>query len=128
MNFFEFLVDMFFGHRKQTRTKPASLQSQSFNQPKNLFTMTTKTQLTDIIVNKTGMRRKDVAKCLNAMIESISEELIKGEKVQILGFGTFSVVEKPERKGRNPRTGEEITIPQHSVVRFKGSKNFGIFD
>lgn len=56
---------------------------------------------------------------LNGLIEIIQENMAKGDNVQLIGFGTFSVTERAEREGRNPATGESMTIPAKRVVKFK---------
>lgn len=60
---------------------------------------------------------------VNAIIVTITESLVSGSSVTLAGFGTFKVTKRTARKGRNPRTGEEIHIPAHSVVKFTPSKN-----
>lgn len=59
----------------------------------------------------------------NVVLQSIANGLERGEEVQLPGFGTFKVADIPERQGRNPRTGEAITIPAHKVVKFKAGKD-----
>ncbi len=61
-------------------------------------------------------------KVLNAFMEAVEEALAKGDKVVLVGFGTFQVVKRAEREGRNPRTGEPIKIPARKVVKFKPGK------
>ncbi len=64
-----------------------------------------------------------VEKALNAFMEAVTEALKEGDKVTLVGFGTFSVSQRAERMGRNPRTGEQIKIPSRKMVKFKpGSK------
>ncbi len=69
-----------------------------------------KTQLVDVVVAKTGMKKKDAEAAVNAVTEAITEALKAGDKVQLIGFGTFDVKESAAREGRNPRTGETIKI------------------
>ncbi len=66
-----------------------------------------------------GMTKAASEKALNAFIEAVTEALEKDDKVTLVGFGTFMVTERAARKGRNPRTGEEINIPARRVVKFK---------
>ena len=66
-----------------------------------------------------GLPRVKVEKALNAFLDAVTEALKEGEKVTLVGFGTFMVVERAERVGRNPRTGEQIKIPARKVVKFK---------
>jgi DNA-binding protein HU-beta len=81
-----------------------------------------KTELVTSVAEKSGMTKKDAEKALNAVFESI-EDALKGEdKVQIIGFGTFEVKAREERKGRNPQTGAEITIPASKTPVFKAGK------
>ena len=69
-----------------------------------------KTQLVDAVVAKTGMKKKEAEAAVNAMTEAIAEALKAGDKVQLIGFGTFDVKESAARECRNPRTGETIKI------------------
>jgi len=81
-----------------------------------------KTELISVMAEKSGLTKKDSEKALNSFIEAVEEALVKGEKVQLVGFGTFEVRERSARKGRNPQTGEEIDIPAASVPAFKAGK------
>ena len=72
------------------------------------------------------MKKVEAERALNAFTEAVTEALASGDKVRIAGFGSFYVTERAERKGRNPRTGEEMTIPARKVVKFRGSK--GLLD
>ena len=69
-----------------------------------------KTQLVEVVALKTGMKKKEAEAAVNAMTEAVAEALKAGDKVQIIGFGTFDVKESAAREGRNPRTGETIKI------------------
>lgn len=69
-----------------------------------------KTQLVEVVALKTGMKKKEAEAAVNAMTEAVAEALKAGDKVQIIGFGTFDVKENAAREGRNPRTGETIKI------------------
>lgn len=71
---------------------------------------------------KTGMTRKDTERVLNTTLELMAQELKNGENVKIAGFGVFAVKERAEHQGRNPRTGEMLTIPASKVVQFRPSK------
>jgi DNA-binding protein HU-beta len=81
-----------------------------------------KSELIDSVVEYTGMMKKDSEKAVNAVVESISEALAKGEKVQLIGFGTFDIRKRNAREGRNPSTGETIKIPAQNVPVFKPGK------
>ncbi len=81
-----------------------------------------KTELVDHVVEKTGMMKKDSEKVVNAVIDSITDTLAKGEKVQLVGFGTFEVRKREAREGRNPSTGETIKIAAQNVPAFKAGK------
>ena len=85
----------------------------------------TKTDLINEIAAKADLNKKQAKAALDATLESISQALANDDKIQLIGFGTFSVVEKPERKGRNPRTKEEIVIPARKVVKFKPGAGLG---
>ncbi|MBO7623740.1 MAG: HU family DNA-binding protein [Bacteroidales bacterium] len=78
-----------------------------------------KAELVNAMAEKAGMTKVQAKKALDAMLDATVETLKKGEKVVLLGFGTFSVVERPARKGRNPRTGEVIKIKASKSVKFK---------
>ncbi len=81
-----------------------------------------KTDLVNEVAAKTGMTKKDVDKIVNAFFSSVEDALKSGDKVQLIGFGTFEVRDRQERKGRNPQTGEEITIAATKVPAFKAGK------
>jgi len=81
-----------------------------------------KAELISVMAEKSGLTKKDSEKALNSFIEAVEEALVKGDKVQLVGFGTFEVRERSARKGRNPQTGEEIDIPAASVPAFKAGK------
>lgn len=74
------------------------------------------------VAEKTEMPKKDAEKAVAAVIESITEALKAGDKVQLVGFGTFEVKQRAERKGRNPQTKEEIVIPASKAPSFKAGK------
>jgi len=78
-----------------------------------------KTELINAIAEKSGLSKTDSKKALDAFIDSVSEELKKGGKIALVGFGTYSVSEKSARKGINPRTKAVIDIPAKKVVKFK---------
>ena len=82
----------------------------------------TKTDLIAKVAEQTGLSKKDAEKAVSAVIDTVSDALVAGDKVQIVGFGTFEVRERSERKGRNPRTKEEITIPASTLPAFKAGK------
>lgn len=81
-----------------------------------------KTELVAAIAAKTELTKKDAEKALKAFTDVVAEELKKGEKIQLVGFGTFEVAERAERQGRNPKTGEAITIPASKSPKFKAGK------
>ena len=81
-----------------------------------------KTQLVEAIVKETGLKKKDAEAALKAFIDVVSEELKKGEKVQLVGFGTFEVSERAAREGRNPQTGETMKIAASKAPKFKAGK------
>lgn len=82
----------------------------------------TKAELVATVAEKSGLDRKRADKAVSATFEAIKGALVEGDKVQIIGFGTFENRERSERKGRNPRTGEEITIPASKLPSFKAGK------
>lgn len=81
-----------------------------------------KTELASAIAEKAEISKKDAEKALKAFTEVVAEELKKGEKIQLVGFGTFEVSERAERIGRNPQTKEEIKIPASKAPKFKAGK------
>ena len=81
-----------------------------------------KTELVTALAAKTELSKKDAEKAVNAFVDVISEELTKGEKIQLIGFGTFAVKDRPARVARNPRTGEEIKIAAAKAPGFKAGK------
>lgn len=81
-----------------------------------------KAELIATIVAKTGETKKSAEATVNAFIDAVSEALVKGEKVQLVGFGSFEVRKRAARKGRNPRTKEEIKIPASKAPVFKAGK------
>ncbi|MDK8210705.1 HU family DNA-binding protein, partial [Bacillus subtilis] len=74
--------------------------------------------------SKSELTKQDAKKAVDSLFETISTTLAKGEKVQLVGLGTFEVRERSERTGRNPQTGEEMTIPATKVPGFKAGKEF----
>jgi DNA-binding protein HU-beta len=83
-----------------------------------------KSELVVAMAAKAGVTQKDAEKVLNAFVESVEEALKKGEKVQLVGFGSFEVRSRKARTGHNIRTGNKITIPATKVPAFKAGKKF----
>ncbi|MBU5486271.1 HU family DNA-binding protein [Clostridium sp. MSJ-11] len=83
-----------------------------------------KAELITSMAEKSKLTKKDAELLLKAFIESVEETLEKGEKVQLVGFGTFETRNRAARIGRNPKTREEITIPESTVPVFKPGKEF----
>lgn len=83
-----------------------------------------KTELVSAIAEKSGLSKKDSEKALTAMLDSVVDALKGGEKVQLIGFGSFEVKERAARSGRNPRTNETIEIPASKLPQFKAGKAF----
>ena len=83
----------------------------------------TKSQLIDSVAKKAGLKKKDAEAAVTAMIDSIGEALVEGEKVQIVGFGTFEVKERAARSGRNPFTNEVMEIPATKRLSFAAGKS-----
>lgn len=82
-----------------------------------------KTELVQKIAENTGVALKDTGAVVSALFEIIGDEIAKGEKVQIVGFGTFETRKSSERKAMNPQTGEKMTIPAHNAPKFKAGKS-----
>ena len=81
-----------------------------------------KAELVAAIAAKTELSKKDSEKALKAFIDVVSEELKKGEKVQLVGFGTFEVAKRAAREGRNPQTGKAMKIAASKAPKFKAGK------
>ena len=81
-----------------------------------------KTELIAAVAEKAEISKKDAEKAVKAFTDAVAEELAKGGKVQLVGFGNFEVSERPAREGRNPRTGETMTIAASTTPKFKPGK------
>jgi len=81
-----------------------------------------KTELVAAIAEQAELSKKDSEKALKAFIDVVSNELKKGEKIQLVGFGTFEVIERAAREGRNPLTGEKMKIKASKAPKFKAGK------
>ena len=81
-----------------------------------------KAELVSAMAEKTTLSKKDAEAALIAFTDVVAEELKKGEKIQLVGFGTFEVSERAARTGRNPQTGKEMTIPASKAPKFKAGK------
>lgn len=81
-----------------------------------------KTELIEAMANKTGETKKVTEETLNAFVEVVKETLKKGDKIQLVGFGTYEVRQRAARKGHNPQTGAEIDIPASKMPAFKPGK------
>ncbi|MFE0565730.1 HU family DNA-binding protein [Priestia megaterium] len=81
-----------------------------------------KTELVDAVATQAELSKQDAKKAVEALFETISNTLAKEEKIQLIGFGTFEVRERVARTGRNPQTGEEMTIPASKIPAFKPGK------
>ena len=83
-----------------------------------------KTELVNEMASKSGLSKKDTESALKAFIETVEETLTKGDKIQLVGFGTFETRVRAAREGRNPKTNEVIQIPETTVPVFKAGANF----
>lgn len=81
-----------------------------------------KQELVAAMADQTGLSKKDTEKALKAFTDVVAEELKKGEKVQLVGFGTFEVAERAAREGRNPQSGAVMQIPASKAPKFKAGK------
>jgi DNA-binding protein HU-beta len=86
------------------------------------FQRMTKNNLVEYVASNTQRTRKEAEQAIDAMLEGIAEALGRGEKVELRGFGSFQVSDKKERQGRNPRTGETMTIAARKAAAFKPGK------
>ena len=84
--------------------------------------MANKAELIDEVAKKTNLEKKQGHEIIDALFNTITDELKNGNKVQLIGFGTFEVRERAARKGRNPQTGEEIQIKASKIPAFKAGK------
>ncbi|HLR88648.1 MAG TPA: HU family DNA-binding protein [Atopostipes sp.] len=84
--------------------------------------MANKADLIEGVASKTELTKKDATAAVEALFDVVTETLADGERVQVIGFGSFEVRERAARKGRNPQTGEEIEIPATKVPAFKAGK------
>ena len=82
-----------------------------------------KAQLVEEVANQTGLTKRTSREAVDAIISSITDSLGRREKVTLVGFGTFEVIERKARKGVNPQTRQAITIPAKKVPKFKAGKN-----
>lgn len=85
-----------------------------------------KTELVSAIAEKAGLTKTDAKKALEASLEAIADALKAGDKVALVGFGTYSVVERGERQGINPATKQAITIPAKKSVKFKAGAELAL--
>ena len=81
-----------------------------------------KTELIAAVAEKAELSKKDAEKAVKAFTDVVSDELVKGEKIQLVGFGTFEVSERAAREGRNPKSGEVMNIPASKTPKFKAGK------
>ena len=81
-----------------------------------------KTEFIAAVAENADISKKDAEKAIKAFADVVTEELKKGEKVQLVGFGTFEVSERAERTGRNPQSGKEMVIPASKAPKFKAGK------
>lgn len=82
-----------------------------------------RTELVSAMAEKTGLSKKEADSALKAFMETVKEELNKGNKIQLVGFGTYEVVERAAREGRNPATGEKKMLPASKRAKCKMSKS-----
>jgi DNA-binding protein HU-beta len=82
----------------------------------------TKAELVKAAAQKAGLKQKDVEKAVDALIEAVVGAAKNGEEVKLPGFGSFVIVERAARQGKNPRTGEPVSIPARKVIAFRAGK------
>ena len=83
----------------------------------------TKAEMIDAVAQKTGLNKSQAANAVDAVFETIQQTMVDGKKFTMTGFGTFQVMARQSRPGRNPQTGEKIVIPGKLVPKFKAGKN-----
>ena len=81
-----------------------------------------KSELIEVVANETDLKKKDAEAAVNAVLAAFEKALVEGDKIQLIGFGTFDVKERPAREGRNPATGEIIPIDASKQVIFTAGK------
>lgn len=81
-----------------------------------------KNELVTAVATATGLSKADAAKAVEGVFQSITDALKKGDEVRLVGFGTFNVAERAQSEGRNPRTGDKITIPASKLPKFRAGK------
>ncbi len=81
-----------------------------------------RTELVDVIAKKADLSKKDADAALKAFVDTVGAQLKKGDKIQLVGFGTFEVSKRAARTGKNPQTGESIRIPASKAPKFKAGK------
>ena len=81
-----------------------------------------KTELVAAVAEQAGLSKKDAEKAVNAFTDAVADALVKGDKVQLVGFGTFEVSERAAREGRNPQTGATMKIAASKAPKFKAGK------
>ena len=84
--------------------------------------MATKSELVEAVAKITGVSKAEANRAVDAVFTTITDNLVKGEDVRLTGFGSFSVAKRAARKGRNPQTGAEITIPASIQAKFKAGE------
>mgnify|MGYP000841232548 CR=1 FL=1 len=94
----------------------------NYNPNEEEFTKMNKTELVAAIAEKAELSKKDAEKALKAFTETVAEQLKNGDKIQLVGFGTFEVAERAARTGQNPQTGKAIEIPASKAPKFKAGK------
>ena len=82
-----------------------------------------KSELVELVAEKAGLTKADATRAIDATFATITEALVKGDKVPFVGFGTFETIERKARIGRNPKTNEEIQIPECKAPKFKAGKS-----
>ena len=81
-----------------------------------------KPELIEVMSQLMDTNKKEAEKALNAFVEAVKNAVVEGDRVQIVGFGTFEVTERSERMGRNPKTGESLLVPASKSLKFKPAK------
>jgi len=84
-----------------------------------------KAELVAEVANQTGLTKRTSREAVDAITSAITDSLARGERVTLVGFGSFRVIKREARRGRNPQTGQEIQIPAKEVVRFRSGKSLG---
>jgi DNA-binding protein HU-beta len=108
---------------RHTGKRDINYPNHFINKPNLFHSFMNKTDLVNAIIAKAGLSKADAKKAVDACVEAITEGLKSGDKVSLVGFGTFSVTERPARQGINPLNKQPLSIPAKKVAKFKAGSD-----